>query len=215
MTSEPNTNSLERGGASASSAIYQEERQIQGQPVGGSASLASKSGKSTVTQDRPASSVQRRAHWGEAADYFYRVVLNYEGDDCLIWPFQREQKGYAVFAYKRRSTLAGNIVCNNVFGPPPTDRHQAAHSCGNGSGGCVNPKHLRWATPEENEADKKIHGTVVRGEAVKNSKLTVSDVRAIRSLRATHTARDLAEKFGVSRVNIWRVLNGSRWGWVK
>lgn len=53
MTSEANTNSLERGGASASSAIYQEERQIQGQPVGGSASLVSKSGKSTV-EVRPA-----------------------------------------------------------------------------------------------------------------------------------------------------------------
>lgn len=53
MTSESNTNSLERGGASASSAIYQEERQIQGQPVGGSASLVSKSGKSTV-EARPA-----------------------------------------------------------------------------------------------------------------------------------------------------------------
>jgi len=60
VTSEPNTNSLERGGASASSAVYQEERQIQGQPVGGSASLVSKSGKSTV-EVRPATFLDHRA----------------------------------------------------------------------------------------------------------------------------------------------------------
>ena len=47
------------------------------------------------------------------------------------------------------------IVCEEVHGPPPTPKHQAAHNTPNGCIGslCVNGEHLRWATAHENHMD--------------------------------------------------------------
>lgn len=44
-------------------------------------------------------------------------------------------------------------MCKLKNGDPPTPDHEAAHSCGNGKHGCINPNHLRWATDAENMAD--------------------------------------------------------------
>lgn len=52
---------------------------------------------------------------------------------------------------------AHRLMCVFVNGDCPPDKNEAAHSCGNRK--CVNPAHLRWATYEENGADKIIHGT--------------------------------------------------------
>ena len=54
-----------------------------------------------------------------------------------------------------RPTLVSRLVCEEVYGPPPTPDHQAAHNTPNGCVGglCVNGDHLRWATRKENYAD--------------------------------------------------------------
>jgi hypothetical protein len=54
---------------------------------------------------------------------------------------------------------ATRVMCKLAHGPAPTPKHHAAHSCGKGHEACINPKHLRWATPRENAADAKLHGT--------------------------------------------------------
>lgn len=33
-------------------------------------------------------------------------------------------------------------MCELVYGKPPMPKHQAAHNCGKGNLGCINPKHL-------------------------------------------------------------------------
>src|SRR5687768_13005961 len=62
---------------------------------------------------------------GEAQRYYREVVLPYEGNECLFWPFSRRQNGYAQL--NQRSVH--RMVCEEKHGPPPTPRHQAAHSC--------------------------------------------------------------------------------------
>lgn len=42
--------------------------------------------------DRPA-----RSNKGEAQRFFREVVLTYEGDECLIWPYSRDNYGYGYF----------------------------------------------------------------------------------------------------------------------
>lgn len=84
---------------------------------------------------------------------------NYSGDECLIWPFARTQKGYGTVKIDRRTTSVHRIMCEALNGPAP-ENMQAAHSCGQGFAGCVNPRHLRWATAAENTDDKIRHGTV-------------------------------------------------------
>jgi hypothetical protein len=59
--------------------------------------------------------------------------------------------------YATPRTLIASRVSLEVFvGPPPTPAHEAAHDpmrCPHAD--CVNYAHLRWASREENEADKR------------------------------------------------------------
>lgn len=88
-------------------------------------------------------------------------LIGYVGKECIIWPYSRTPQGYGQTFYCGEVMGAHRVMCILDKGPPPTDRHQSAHGCGNGSGGCINPFHLRWATPQENIKDKfEIHGWV-------------------------------------------------------
>src|SRR5690606_22017504 len=84
-------------------------------------------------------------------------------DDCLIWPYAKLANGYAAIRIDGKTTTAARIMCVAAHGEPLTPQLEAAHSCGNGHLGCVNPRHLRWATTAENNSDKNIHGTMMKG----------------------------------------------------
>lgn len=103
---------------------------------------------------------------GEPQRYFREVVLSYDGENCLTWPYGRDPGGYAQFNWGGRKRKVHRIVCEEVNGDAPTDTHEAAHECGKGHLGCVSPRHLSWKTRAENEADKKRHGTyALRGKS--------------------------------------------------
>lgn len=140
---------------------------------------------------------------------------NYDGDGCLTWPFGRDNDGYGGVWVDGKQSGAHRYMCEVANGPPPTSRHEAAHSCGNGADGCVSPKHLYWATPKENKADEVAHGTRNRGEDRWSAKLTEDQVRKIRALKGKKTALAMADEFGVSRRQIYGILNGRSWAWLK
>ena len=75
--------------------------------------------------------------------------VDYDGDDCLIWPFARIQSGRGHFGYEGKHYQAHVYMCELVNGPCPPG-HEAAHSCGRGHDACVHPKHLSWKTRAEN-----------------------------------------------------------------
>ena len=133
---------------------------------------------------------------------------NYDGEDCLHWPFATAGRGYGVIMICRKSTYVHRIMCEHRHGPPPTKKHEAAHSCGNGHLACVNPKHLTWKTRTENMADKVAHGTHIFGRRCHNYKLTSGNVGEIRSSTLSH--EELAREFGVSRWHIINIRNGLR-----
>lgn len=152
---------------------------------------------------------------GHVQEYYKHVVLNYDGDDCLIWPFYRNEKGYAKWTRSPSQTrLVSRMVCEDVYGPAPTERHQAAHSCGKGHEGCVTKKHLRWALPTENEADKLLHGTDNRGERSGHSVLAQEQVAEILALQGVVSIVEIAEKYGVSVGTIWDIFAGHSWAWL-
>lgn len=159
-------------------------------------------------------SVRKHPGNGTAQRFFRNVVLAYTGDDCLIWPFASSSNGYAVVRHNSRQQLVPRLVCEYVNGPAPTHQHEAAHSCGRGCEGCVTPKHLRWAKHAENEADKLIHGTRLRGEELTHTKLTESDVIAIRRLKGRMSHRTIAAMFGISRATIGAIHRHERWAWL-
>jgi DNA-binding transcriptional regulator YiaG len=77
--------------------------------------------------------------------------------------------------------------------------------------GCVNPRHLAWKTPKENQADKIIHGVHNRGERNGNAVLTAEKVQEIRRLKASVPRKKLAEIYGVTLQTISKVTTGARW----
>lgn len=157
-----------------------------------------------------------RSSQGEAENYLNDVVLSYSGDDCLIWPFDRTEQGYARIKPQGNGTrVVPRIVCERIYGDPPTPEHEAAHSCANGHGGCVNPKHLRWATRLENAADMVIHGNSNRGTRAPTARLTPNDVRRIRHLGERMQQKEIARIYRVSPSTVRKILVRESWAWLE
>jgi hypothetical protein len=151
---------------------------------------------------------------GEPLRFLREVVLTYEGNDCLTWPYSKTSKGYAQTHIDGKSKIVSRVVCQEAHGDAPTPDHEASHSCGRGNRGCVTKRHLSWKTHADNEADKLLHGTSNRGERHNMAKLTTDDVIAIRSLEGNMASRVIAEQFSVSRQAINDIHSGKRWGWL-
>jgi hypothetical protein len=152
---------------------------------------------------------------GEALHFFREVALAWKSDDvCLIWPHGHSKNGYGKLRHNGRSRGVHRLLCEHVHGPAPSARHQAAHRCGHGQYGCVNPHHLVWKTAKENNADKIIHGTMQWGERSGHAKLKLEDIPRIRALEGTMTQREIAEMFGVSQSAIGGIFRGKKWAGV-
>ena len=138
--------------------------------------------------------------------------VTHEGDECLIWPYGRDPYGRAKGSFGKGVTrLAHRHMCALKHGPAPEGKPEAAHYCGNGHLGCVNPNHLRWATRQENEDDKLIHGTRVRGERVGSAILTEQQVRDIREIATVFEFPIIAQEFGVTRGCIRSIVTRKTW----
>lgn len=136
-----------------------------------------------------------------------------ESEDCIIWPFNRDQSGYARVRVNGKLTGGHIFVCEKVNGPKPPNKDQAAHSCGNGHLGCITPKHLRWATTRENSADRVVHGTDNRGIKNHHAVLSDDDVISIRSAKDV-PIKELASRYGVTSRNIYSIRRGDSWSWL-
>lgn len=139
---------------------------------------------------------------------------DYNGDDCLIFPFKPNAYGRAQIQIEGSAVFASAYMCELTHGQRPSERHEAAHSCGNGHLSCVAPNHLRWATFEENKADMIEHGTILRGEKNPHHRLSEPEAREILSLRGIVSQRELARRFGVSRSAIMLIHTRRNWAWL-
>lgn len=140
------------------------------------------------------------------------VAVAFQCDDCLPWPYARNNMGYGKLRIGKRDVLAHRLVCQIAHGSAPTFRHVVAHSCGKGHEGCVNPRHLRWATQKENRADQVAHGTAPRGDKQGAHKLSWQIVRAIRQrVAAGESQRHVAADYGIAQSNVSLVASGRTW----
>lgn len=151
---------------------------------------------------------------GEPLRWLNEVAVSFSGEECLLWPFARDGNGYAQIWIDGVKRPANRIVCERTNGPAPSPGHEAAHSCGRGDQGCINPGHLLWKTHTDNEKDKIVHGTRIRGERHGAAKLTEDDVRLIRSLVGTMPQNRIAARFGVSHTTVRSAANGKSWAWL-
>lgn len=150
---------------------------------------------------------------GDLKKWLQEIALTHESDDCLFWPFSVIPGGYGRFKENGKGVSANRWVCEQTHGPAPTDIHESAHSCGNGR--CLNKKHLRWATPKENTADKIVHGTIARGSKSGSAKLNEQQVKEIRRLYGSMSQTKIAAQFGVANQTVSSIVLGQSWGWMR
>lgn len=148
---------------------------------------------------------------GEPERYLNEVVLTFADDQCLIWPYTRNNNGYAQISRDGRMQLVTRIVCEEINGPPPSFDSEAAHSCGRGVDGCVSKTHLSWKSHEQNMADKQAHGTHNRGRRNPNAKINEQIAAEVRSLSTHLSQRKIAQRFGITQSSVSRILSGEIW----
>jgi len=134
----------------------------------------------------------------------------FSGSECLDWPFAKVESGYGRVNVLGKSKNASQIMCQMAHGEAPTENHQAAHLCGKGHLGCVNPQHLQWQTPAENNADKANHGTLPLGERVYNATISDETARKVKEMRGKPYA-DIEGQLGVKKHVIGSILSGRTW----
>ena len=131
-------------------------------------------------------------------------------DDCTIWPYGKAGDEYGGISVEGVSRYCHRIICELSHGMP-FDGAEAAHSCGIRL--CINPRHTRWATSQENSADALDHDTIIRGERQHLSKLTEQEVLRIRALAASNGYPwiVLARMFGVHSKSINNIVTRKTW----
>src|SRR5690606_37919256 len=120
--------------------------------------------------------------------------------------YYRLANGYAAINRNGRLVVASRLICEMINGEPASQEMEAAHSCGRGCDGCINPRHLSWKTRTENANDKIEHGTLPLGERHKSSKLTEREVLETRRIRAAKPQRKIAAMFKISQAQVGRIL---------
>lgn len=100
------------------------------------------------------------------------------------------------------------LACRAFHGPAPTPEHEVAH--GDGDKTNASEGNLRWATRADNHKDKALHGTDFAGERHPMARLNESQVLEIRAALGA-PLRALADKYGVTKGNIFRIRAGLSW----
>jgi hypothetical protein len=129
-------------------------------------------------------------------DGYYKFLL-YKSDGTG-W---KTRKSIAVHRIMALSFMNNAEKYNNVI----------RHLDGNPSNNNLN--NLKWGTAKENYQDMLDHGTrVIKiGCDSKLSKLKQNDIIDIKNLKGKCTQKEVAEKYNVSRITIYRIWTGKRY----
>ena len=155
-------------------------------------------------------------------EYYCRKVAIGTPSTCWEWKASCGSPGYgnwhysihglpkAGAAHRRTFMLFNGYIDTSVV---------VCHRCNNRR--CCNPDHLYAGTHATNAADKIKHGTALApplhtGSKQWNSRLTEEQVLLIkRRLRSGEIPPHIAPDYGVCAGTIYRIRDGSNWGWLQ
>ncbi len=110
---------------------------------------------------------------------------------------------------KQHMRKAHRLVLEAFVGPPPAEAPEGAHLDGDFTNNRLS--NLKWKSRKDNEADKVLHGTVVRGEKHPLAVLRQGDLERIRDLRAAGLKhKEIGVWLGTAHWNVQQVLSGTR-----
>lgn len=134
---------------------------------------------------------------------------------CRGWSgYVNPQTGYGqisasgddVEQFGSRTVTAPVVSCTLAHGPRP-DGMVVLHSCD--VRGCVEPTHLRWGTPQENNREAWDRGRQASGEDHHQARLTdVQVADAISRCRRGYPVANVAESVGVDQSTLYAWLRG-------
>jgi hypothetical protein len=150
---------------------------------------------------------------GEGIAYKWMLAhRDYPHDEwCLIWPYFLDKNGRGWLTHNGERGYAHRFMCRLTHGDPPSTAHGAAHSCGNGHTGCVNPRHLSWKTQGENLADCIVHGTQPKHHLGPRGHFTYEQAQAIKARLGNETQLEIAKSLGVSESTISDIARGKHY----
>ncbi len=134
-------------------------------------------------------------------------------DSCWLWNgAKRNSQGYGQIQVNGKPIPTHRLSYLLFKGPIP-DGMCVCHFCDVTN--CINPDHLWLGTIGENNTDRNRKGRSIGhpGESHWNAKLTEQDVSQLKELYSSgkYNQRWLADKFGVSKSHISRVVCGREW----
>ena len=153
--------------------------------------------------------VSRTERWLRTA------IKDADPNRCIEWPFAKSKTGHGKISKNGKVIGPHRLaLCIHEGRDAPPEGMWCAHApiiCHNPS--CVNPYHLRWATPKENHNDMVIDGT---DKIAGLNGRTILDPQKVREIRkSTEASTVLGEKHGVSRRAIEAVQKRETWAWVE
>lgn len=131
----------------------------------------------------------------------------------LLKPHPRNNYGHLCIDFwkngARKTVFVHRLVAFAFLGEPPSAKHEVRHLDGNSANNAVD--NLKWGTSSEDTADCRAHGTMPIGDKHKNTKIPDWGIKRIFDLRKRGwTQAEIAKVFGVHRVHIGDILNGSK-----
>jgi hypothetical protein len=129
---------------------------------------------------------------------------------CMEWKGAMNGDGYPACGVGGlfQSQALHREVFALVFGTRP---EVVMHTCDNPR--CINPDHLKAGNSTLNITDRDAKGRQATGERNGNVKLTAAQVQEIRALHAAKISYlEIAARYGIARVTVWRVTAGKNWG---
>lgn len=135
-------------------------------------------------------------------------------DACWIWTGTHYPSGYGILRYNRKNIRAHRMMWEIANQATIPEGMCVCHTCDVKD--CCNPRHLWIGTTQENTQDKVNKGRQARtkGESSgKSAKLNAQQVANIRQRYAVGgiTQRKLANEYGVSQGQIYRIVRYIEW----
>lgn len=150
-------------------------------------------------------------------DRFWSKVDKRGPDECWEWQASLLKSGYA-WVYvgggrRNRIMKSAHIIAYELTNGPTNGLH-VLHTCDNPS--CCNPKHLFLGTHQDNMDDKTEKDRQAKGENNGRAKLTEDNAIEIRQRYITgeYTQANLANMYGVSQSQIYRIVSGREWKYI-
>jgi hypothetical protein len=145
---------------------------------------------------------------GNPWKFWGNVLFPEDKSNCWLWAKCKNQAGYGrVSVGNSTMKLAHRVAWEIINCRKIPDGIHVLHRCDNPP--CVNPNHLFLGTQYDNMIDMRRKGRGTMGDTHPRSKLTREEGDKIRKLRADGACYEsLCINFGISRVTLWRILEG-------